>query len=170
MYATTTPARVLVVGPTATPDDVDNLRGYALDVADQIGVSATYALHNEYRVTDFEAVYVLCASTELHDTVGLVLMAEALAAGMPVHEPQSPREAAQCVCGQSQTVRTVIGEDGSVWCAECRDEVAGCAHCAELPDMEEMALVDRDSTWIPVHAGCLATAVATIPGAEFVTA
>jgi hypothetical protein len=161
------PRPVLVLGPIATPDDIDNLRGYAFDVADQLGVPAVYATHNDYRVTDFGAVYVLCASTELHDTVGLLLVAEALAAGIEVYEPQAPREAARCLCGQVQTVRTVVGDDGEVWCAECRGESV-CGWCGEWPDMEDVEIVEGSDMWVPLHAGCLegmrrATSTSTLP-------
>lgn len=146
---------VLVLGSIDTADDVDNLHGYALDVADQMGVPATYATHVDYTVTDYVAVYTTGTVTELRDAPTLVLLAEALAAGMEVYEPQSPQEAATCVCGQAQTVRTVVGHDGEVWCAECRGET-GCAWCGEWPDMEDVEIVEHDSTFYPVHASCLA--------------
>ncbi|MFE9865209.1 hypothetical protein ACFYPZ_21155 [Streptomyces sp. NPDC005506] len=161
---------VLVLGPTASADDVMDLRAYAADVAEELGVPATFATHNDYGVTDFSAVYVRCAATELHDTVGLVLVAEALAAGMPVHEPQSPRDAAPCVCGQVQTVRTVIGEDGDVWCAECRGEIGRCNHCSESMECDKVENVEEGSTWWPVHASCLAEARRVRPDVEYVTA
>ncbi|MFI7017900.1 hypothetical protein [Streptomyces sp. NPDC050164] len=158
----TTPV-VLVVGALATADDVDNLRGYSLDIADQIGVPATYALHADYDVTQFAAVYTTGTVTELRDAPTLVLLAEALAVGMEVHEPQSPQEAAVCVCGQAQTVRTVVDEQGEVWCAECRGET-GCAWCGEYPDMEDVEIVESGATFYPLHADCLAGIRRASPG------
>lgn len=151
--APVTPA-YLVVGPLATADDVDNLRGYAFDVAEQMGAPAVYATHNEYTVTDFAAVYTLGSVTDLRDAPTLVLVAEALGAGMEVYEQQSPQDTARCVCGQLQTVRTVVDERGEVWCAECRAETA-CAWCMEYNDTEDLEILARGETWIPVHAGCV---------------
>ncbi|MEW2488789.1 hypothetical protein [Streptomyces sp. NPDC048411] len=167
---TPTANSVLVLGPTASEGDVSDLRAYAYSVADELGVPATFATHNDYRVTDFSAVYVRCAATEFHDTVGLVLVAEALAAGMPVHEPQSPQNAAPCVCGQVQTIRTVVGDDGDVWCAECRGETGGCSHCGESMEYDDAENVEEGHTWWPVHASCLAEAQRMRPDVEFVTA
>jgi len=150
----TIPCPVLVVGPVGTPDDVANLRGLAHDVADQMGVPATYALHTDYNVTDFAAVYLTGTVTELRDAPTLVLIAEALAVHIDVYDPQSPRDAAPCVCGQVQTVRTVVGEDGDVWCAECRGETA-CAWCFERSDTEDLEIVESGDTWVPLHAECL---------------
>ena len=145
---------VLALGPIDTPDQIDSLRGHAFDVADQMGVPATYATHVDYTVTDYVAVYLTGTVTELRDAPTLVLLGEALAAGMEVHEPQAPQDAAVCVCGQAQTVRTVVDERGDVWCAECRGET-GCAWCGEWPDMEDVEIIERGDTFYPAHVVCL---------------
>ncbi|MCT9140353.1 hypothetical protein [Streptomyces violarus] len=153
----TTPAlfgpAFLVVGPVETADDVDNLRGYAMDVATELGAPTVYATHSDYSVTDFEAVFLLGSVTELRDAPTLVLVAEALAAGVQVLEPQSPQMAATCdECGQVQTVRTVTDEYGDTLCASCREEVT-CAWCTEASDAT-METVERGEMWVPAHAAC----------------
>ncbi|MFJ2737317.1 hypothetical protein [Streptomyces sp. NPDC087317] len=148
------PSGLLVVGPVATPYDVADLRAHAFDIADQMGATTTYALHTDYRVTDFTAVYLTGTVTEVRDAPTLILVAEALAAGMEVHEPQPLEIDAEWVCGQRQTVRTVVGDDGEVWCADCRDEAA-CTWCGESGDGENLEIVETGATWIPLHAGCL---------------
>ncbi|WP_328336571.1 hypothetical protein [Streptomyces violaceus] len=143
----------LVVGPLATDDDVDNLRGYAMDVATEMGAPTVYATHTDYSVTDFAAVFVLGSIAELRDAPTLVLVAEALAAGMQVLEPQSPQVAGRCdECGQAQTVRTVTDEYGDTLCAGCREEVT-CAWCTEASDAT-MEVVERGEMWVPAHAAC----------------
>ncbi|CAL9377933.1 hypothetical protein [Streptomyces sp. enrichment culture] len=147
-----TPA-FLVVGPLATEDDVDNLRGYAFDVAEQMGAPTTYATHTGHSITDFAAVFVLGSVTDLRDTPTLVLVAEALAAGVPVLEPQGPQAAGRCDdCGQRQTIRTVTDEYGDTTCATCRGE-AVCAWCGDDADVST-EIVERGETWLPVHVGC----------------
>ncbi|WP_394435755.1 hypothetical protein [Streptomyces sp. SGAir0957] len=146
---------VLVVAPVGTPADVERLRAYGLSVATELGAPATYATHNEHRVTDFDAVYCMTPSTSLRDRVGLLLVAEALLAGIPVYEPQAAEDVDTCDCGQVQSVRTVRGDDGAVWCAECREESA-CAWCFEWNDMEDLDVVEHGTTWVPLHPGCRA--------------
>ncbi|WP_217164258.1 hypothetical protein [Streptomyces sp. AC512_CC834] len=151
-FANLTPS-FLVVGPVETDDNRDNLRGYALDVSQQMGHPTTYATHTDYSVTDFAAVFVLGSVTELRDASTLVLVGEALAAGIPVLEPQGPQAAGRCDdCGQAQTIRTVTDEYGDTLCATCRGEAA-CAWCGEGAD-ESTMLVENGATWIPAHSGC----------------
>ncbi|MGZ3097909.1 hypothetical protein [Streptomyces sp. H72] len=151
-HATFVTPSFLVVGPLATEDNVANLRGYAFDVAEQMGAPATYATHTDYSVTDFAAVFVLGSVTELRDAPTLVLVGEALVAGVPVLEPQGPQMAGRCDdCGQRQTVRTVTDEFGDTTCAGCRGEVA-CEWCGDEAPTE---VIECGQTWVPVHAGCV---------------
>ncbi|MFD5285047.1 hypothetical protein [Streptomyces rubrogriseus] len=144
----------LVVGPVATADDVDNLRGYAFDVAEQMGHPTTYATHTDHSATDFAAVFVLGSVTDLRDAPTLVLVGEALAAGVPVLEPQGPQMAGRCDdCGQRQTIRTVTDEYGDITCATCRGE-AVCTWCGDDADVST-EIVERGETWTPVHVGCV---------------
>ncbi|WP_329159083.1 hypothetical protein OHB49_08140 [Streptomyces sp. NBC_01717] len=160
----------LVVGPIDTADARDFLRGHAIDVAEQTGTVATYALHADYTVTDFDAVYVLGRAAELRDCATLVLVAEALAAGMPVHEASNPQAAGYCVCGLAQSVHVLRDRHGVIQCHECQGLTMGCAHCGEYGDAEELTLVEEGATFSPVHAACLAEARRVRPGAAYVTA
>ncbi|WP_406326666.1 hypothetical protein OG784_27350 [Streptomyces sp. NBC_01617] len=166
-----TPAStVLVVGPIHNGDARDFLRGHAVDVAEQTGAVATFALHTNYSVTAYDAVYVLGHAAELRDCATLVLVAEALAAGMPVHDASSPQEAGYCVCGLAQTVRVLRDRHGVIQCHECLGLTMGCAHCGEYGDAEELTLVEDGATFHPVHITCLEEAQRAQPGAVFVTA
>ncbi|MDW4918469.1 hypothetical protein [Streptomyces californicus] len=160
---------VLVVGPTRTADDRAFLEGYAVDVAEQTGTVATYALHNDYSVTDFDAVYVVGTATKLRDANGLVLIAEALVAGMPVYDSANPQEAGHCVCGLGQNVQPLRDERGDIQCFECAGLTLGCAHCGEYSDVEELEIVKRGNTFSPVHSTCIAEARKAHPRAKIVT-
>ncbi|MET9638074.1 hypothetical protein ABZY83_16985 [Streptomyces virginiae] len=147
---------VLVVGPVATDDNVADLRAYAFDVADQTGTAATYAEHSDYLVTDYAALYVSAVDWEDEDTTALVLVAEALAAGVPVHGPMSPQNATSCeLCDLPLNVRPFVGKRGDVVCGTCRHTDTACAHCGEEADDRWMQPVDDGSTWFPVHSGCV---------------
>ncbi|MFI5795160.1 hypothetical protein [Streptomyces sp. NPDC051677] len=150
------PERVLVVGPTDIPADVERLRDVARDVAYELGRPATYATHTDYDVTAFAAVYSVRPLTSLRTAPALVLVAEAMLAGVEVHEPLKADEVTTCGCGLvSRHTRPHVDERGIVWCAECLSDDA-CAHCGEAFDMEDAEFVQRDDTWFPIHAGCLA--------------
>ncbi|MET9206652.1 hypothetical protein ABZW38_16030 [Streptomyces bacillaris] len=171
MLACHTPfhTNVLVVGPTRTADDRAFLKGYAVDVAEQTGTVTTFALHNDYRVTDFDALYVVGTVTTLRNANGLVLVAEALAAGMPVYDSASPQEAGHCVCGLAQSVQPLRDERGDIQCFECSGLTMGCAHCGEWADAEELEIVKRGSTFSPVHSTCIAEARREHPRSKIVT-
>ncbi|MEV6055003.1 hypothetical protein [Streptomyces sp. NPDC052107] len=148
------PARALVLGPIATPSDVEHLRHVAWNISYELGAPATFASHADYRVTDFAAVYLTGDVTSLRDASTLVLVGEALAAGIDVHEPLAADEAVTCDCGLvHHFTRPDVDENGTVWCAECRGESA-CAWCFEWSDTEEMEIVESGDTWVPLHAGC----------------
>ncbi|MFJ2417273.1 hypothetical protein [Streptomyces brevispora] len=160
----------LVVGPIHNADARAFLRGHAIDVAVQTGTITTYALHTDYSVTDFGALYVLGVATELRDCATLVLIAEALAAGMPVYDASHPQEAGYCGCGLAQSVRVLRDDKGAIVCHECRDLTMGCSHCGEYGDAEELTLVEGGSSFHPVHTECLAEARRAQPGEVFATA
>ncbi|MFF1919695.1 hypothetical protein ACFVW8_03850 [Streptomyces sp. NPDC058221] len=160
----------LVVGPIETADDRDFLRGHAVDVAAQTGTIATYALHTDYSVTDFGAMYVLGNAAELRDCATLVLIAEALAAGIPVYDASHPQEAGRCGCGLVQSVRVLRDRHGDIVRHECLGLTMGCAHCGEYGDAEELTLVEEGATFHPVHTTCLAEARRSQPGEKFATA
>ncbi|MFE5516492.1 hypothetical protein ACFQ9Q_02020 [Streptomyces virginiae] len=151
-----TPA--LVVGPTLTDDGYQALRSYARTVADQAGVLATFASHDDYRVTDFSAIYVAPLEWDADDTAPLVLIAEALAAGVPVHVPQDPADAMACeLCEMTITVYVEPGHRGDVLCGQDRFLDLSCAHCGEGADHDDyMEVVEADETWVFVHKGCVA--------------
>ncbi|MEW2257251.1 hypothetical protein [Streptomyces sp. NPDC047869] len=147
-------ARVLVVGPTSSPSDVERLRHVAWNVAYELGTPAVFALHNDYRVTDFAAVYLVGNAESMLDASTLVLVGEALAAGVDVHEPLTVEEAVTCDCGLvHHFTRPDVDESGDVWCAECRGDSA-CAWCFEWNDMEDLEIVEEGDAWVPLHPGC----------------
>ncbi|MFF7194521.1 hypothetical protein ACFZAM_12500 [Streptomyces sp. NPDC008079] len=150
---------ILVVAPIETVSEINALRAYAWTVATELGVSTTYATHSEYSVTDFAEVHVpfeVLASRRLTDLTPVVLMAEALGLQVPTYERQDPSAGAECVCGQMQTVRTVYGDDGTVWCASCVGTAVGCVHCGADPFDENMIIVeDREQTFMPVCRPCI---------------
>ncbi|MGX1472405.1 UNVERIFIED_CONTAM: hypothetical protein RKD50_001213 [Streptomyces canus] len=154
MHTVTRP--VLVVGPVATPSDVTRLRDVAREISYELGITTTYATHTDYTVTDFSAaVYLTGTVTELRDAPTLVLVGEALAAGMDVHDPLTADEVTECPCGLvSRYTRPLVDERGEVRCANCLGEDA-CAYCLEEFDMEDAAFVEGEDTWYPLHAGCL---------------
>lgn len=148
---------VLVVGPVLTDDNVAELRAYAFDVADQTGTAATYAEYSDYRVTDYAALYVSAVDWEDEDTTALVLVAEALAAGVAVRGPMSPQHATSCeLCGMGLDVRPFVGHRGDVLCGVCRHDDVTCSWCGEDADKDEMRPVETGDTWHLVHAGCVA--------------
>ncbi|MFF9171740.1 MULTISPECIES: hypothetical protein [unclassified Streptomyces] len=147
---------VLVIGPTALPSDVERLRHVAWNVAYELGAPAVVAIHADYRVTDFAAVYLTGDVESMRDASTLVLLGEALAAGMDVHEPLNADESVTCDCGLvHHFTRPNVDERGTVWCAECREE-SGCAHCGEWNDVEDLEIVQNGDAWIPLHPGCRA--------------
>ncbi|MCX4774019.1 hypothetical protein [Streptomyces sp. NBC_01285] len=160
----------LVVGPIHNADARAFLRGHAIDVAEQTGTIATFALHTDYSVTDFDALYVLGVAAELRDCATLVLIAEALAAGVPVYDASHPQEAGYCGCGLAQSVRVLRDDKGAIVCHECRDLTMGCSHCGAYGDAEELALVEEGASFHPVHLTCLEEARRSQPGEVFATA
>ncbi|MEV6806719.1 hypothetical protein [Streptomyces sp. NPDC051132] len=148
------PARVLVLGPTASPSDVEHLRHVAWNLAYELGTPAVFALHADYRVTDFSAVYLTSDVASMLDASTLVLVGEALTAGVPVHEPLTADEAVTCDCGLvHHFTRPAVDESGIVWCAECCGKSA-CAWCFEWNDTEDLEIVEEDDVFVPLHAGC----------------
>ncbi|OEJ57891.1 hypothetical protein BGM19_07850 [Streptomyces agglomeratus] len=147
---------VLVIGPVATPGDVADLHAYAFDVCDQTGAPAVVATHNGYDVRHFSAVYVygptLSDGVSL-DPVAVVLMAEAIAYGVDLVEPQPLILDADCeACGQRQTLTTVRDAGTSeVFCLDCRGEAPGCAWCLED---DETAPILVDGAWVPLCHPC----------------
>jgi hypothetical protein len=149
------PRPVIVIGPVATPSDVSHLRDVTREIAYELGITATYATHVDYTVTDFSAVYLTGTVTELRDAPTLVLVAEALAAGMDVHDPLTADEVTECPCGLvCRYTRPLVDERGEVHCNECLGADA-CAWCGEAFDMEDAEVIESGSTFYPMHAGCL---------------
>ncbi|CAL9381103.1 hypothetical protein SUDANB120_01059 [Streptomyces sp. enrichment culture] len=147
---------VLVVGPVLTDGHVADLRAFSCDVAHQTGTTATFAEHSDYRVTDFAAVYVSSVDWDDEDTTALVLVAEALAAGVPVHGPMDPQDATSCeLCAMRLTVRPFVGHRGDVLCGTCRHDDVVCAWCGDEADEYDMQPCVDGDTWRLVHAGCV---------------
>ncbi|MFE9798959.1 hypothetical protein ACFYP6_08810 [Streptomyces goshikiensis] len=148
---------VLVVGQALTSGNVADLRAFAYDVADQVGTSATYAVHIGHVVTDYAALYVSQAECGADDYTAVVLIAEAHSAGIPVYGPMEPAEATRCeLCGLWLNVRVIKGDRGDVLCGTCRflDDVT-CGWCGEEADDEEMQPCEFGETWVPVHVACI---------------
>ncbi|MEU5765037.1 hypothetical protein ABZ782_03825 [Streptomyces asoensis] len=153
MYASSTPA--LLVGPCATPADVDDLRAYGFDVCDQMGLSVVVATSDDVDVRDFSAVYVY-EPTGRVAPVAALLEGEAYLHGVPVVRQQSVFQAAACdACAQVQTIATVRNEYGEVFCVDCRGLAAGCAHCG---DDTVTRPVDVDGAWAPICRPCVEVA------------
>ncbi|WP_406391614.1 hypothetical protein OG806_09780 [Streptomyces sp. NBC_00882] len=151
----TLPRPVLVVGPVATPADVKALRALAYNVAHELGRPVTWATDADHTITDYAAVY-LGDVASLSDAPTLVLVAEALVAGMLVYDALTADEVTECPCGLvSRHTRPHVDESGEVFCAECSGE-SGCAWCGEWNDTEDLEIVESGSTFYPLHAGCLA--------------
>ncbi|MFE2549009.1 hypothetical protein ACFXGI_10745 [Streptomyces sp. NPDC059355] len=148
-------APVLVIGPTLTEDGYQALRRYARTVADQVGAPATFASHDYYRTQDFGALYLAPLEWEADDFTPLVLLAEALAAGIPVHTP--PADAGVCeLCSVKLEVYVEPGRHGDILCGQCRYLDLSCHHCGEPADDDDfMDVVEAGETWWPVHAGCI---------------
>ncbi|MFD9455347.1 hypothetical protein ACFWBC_19955 [Streptomyces sp. NPDC059985] len=147
---------VLVVGPVLTDENAADLRAFAYDVADQTGTDATFAEHSDYVVTEFAALYVSSLDWDNEDTTALVLVAEALAAGINIHGPMSPQDAASCeLCGMGLDVRPFVGLRGDVLCGVCRHDDVECAWCGEEADEFDMQPCLDGDTWRLVHAGCV---------------
>ncbi|MGW0312341.1 hypothetical protein [Streptomyces flavidovirens] len=147
---------VLVIGPVATPGDVADLRAFAFDVCDQTGAPAVVATHNDYDVRHFSKVYVYGPTLSdgvSMDPVAVVLMAEAIAYGVDLVEPQPLALDANCeACGQRQTLATLRDADTSeVFCLDCRGDAPGCAWCFE-DDVTSPVLVD--GAWVPFCSPC----------------
>ncbi|WP_327169074.1 hypothetical protein [Streptomyces subrutilus] len=164
-----TPA--LVGGPVLTGDNVADLRGFAYDVCDQIGAPATYATHSGYRVTDYAALYISSVEWTSGDVTALVLIAEALSAGVPVHGPQDPRKAVRCdLCAVALNVYVAPGHRGDMLCGVCRYEDVACAWCLEPSDDDaRMDPFESGSTWWPAHHGCIAEGLRVHGPEAFVT-
>ncbi|MFJ9821390.1 hypothetical protein ACIRU3_40300 [Streptomyces sp. NPDC101151] len=146
---------VLVIGPTASPSDVEHLRHVAWNVAYELGTPAAYATHADYRVTDFSTLHLTGSVESLRDASALVLVGEAMLADIPVHEPLTADEAVTCDCGLvHHYTRPHVDERGDVWCAECHEDSA-CAWCGEWNDTEDLEIVAQGDAWVPLHPGCL---------------
>ncbi|MFF3330001.1 hypothetical protein ACFYWX_10650 [Streptomyces sp. NPDC002888] len=155
MHAVPAPSLALVVGPTNTPSDIEHLRHVAFNITFELGAPAVYATHTDHRVTDFAAVYLTGDVTSLRDASTLVLVGEALAAGVPVHEPLTDDESVTCDCGLvHHYTRPHVDERGEVWCAECSGDSA-CTWCLEWNDVEDLEIVESGEAYVPLHAGCL---------------
>ncbi|CAK7279919.1 hypothetical protein [Streptomyces misionensis] len=147
---------VLVLGNTSTPADVEHLRHVAWNIAYEMGAPAVFATHTDYRVTDFAAVYLANDLEAMVDAPTVVLLGEALLAGIDVHDPLTADEAVTCDCGLiHHYTRPHIDAEGVVWCAECREESA-CAWCFQWNDVEELTIVEQGDAFVPLHAGCAA--------------
>lgn len=149
----TAPTTSLVIAPTSTPADVKALRAVAFQVAYETGRPATWATDADHVVTDYRAVYLSGDVTSLRNAPTLVLVGEAIMAGVDVFEPLgTPME---CPCGLVlHYARPYVDEAGEIFCAECTAQDA-CAWCGDPFDMENAEFVERGNTWVPLHAGCL---------------
>uniref|UniRef100_A0AAU2W0K3 Uncharacterized protein n=1 Tax=Streptomyces sp. NBC_00008 TaxID=2903610 RepID=A0AAU2W0K3_9ACTN len=166
------PARTaLVVGPTSTDSERRRLRKFAIEVAAQVGAITTFALHTDYSVGAFEAVYVLGRATELRNADCLVLVAEALAARMDVFDVPKPGSCGTCDCGRSVTVHPRWDREGALVCTECAGWAPECAHCGEDDgDFVALEIVEDGHSFHPVHPSCLTEARRSQPGAVFAIA
>jgi hypothetical protein len=143
----------LIVGPINTPADVKALRVLAYNISHETGQPATWATDTDHSVTDYDALYVAGDVTALRDVPTLVLVGEALAAGMPVHEPLAADEVTECPCGLVlRHTRPYVEADGEIFCNECAKE-SGCAWCGEWNDVEDLEIVAVGNTWVTLHAG-----------------
>ncbi|WP_328896411.1 hypothetical protein [Streptomyces sp. NBC_00236] len=170
MFAYAPASTALVVGPTSTAAQRNRLRAFAIDVAAQVGAQTTYALHTDYSVTDFEAVYVLGTATKLRDADCLVLVAEALAASMEVVDAPDPKDCGTCDCGRSVTVHPRQTPWGELACVECAGWAPLCVHCGEdHEDFKPLTIVEMGETFHLVHPDCLTEARGMYPGNAFAT-
>ncbi|MGW1541037.1 hypothetical protein ACWCPM_12510 [Streptomyces sp. NPDC002309] len=150
-----TPGVALVVGAADTPADRKALRALAHAVASELGRPAVWATDTVHRVTGYSALYLTGGVASMLDAPALVLVGEALAAGVDVHEPLRVDEVAECPCGLLlRHTRPYVDERGEVFCAECLEESA-CTWCGEYNDTEDLMIVESGNAWIPLHAGCL---------------
>ncbi|MFE9792600.1 hypothetical protein ACFYRL_12745 [Streptomyces goshikiensis] len=149
-------APVLVVGPTLHEDDYQALRSFARTVADQTGTPAVFASHDDYRVTDFSALYVVPLEWD-DDVTPLLLVAGALVHGVPVHVPQDPANAVACeLCSIPLDVYVTPGHAGDILCGQCRYIGIVCAWCGDDADDDEfMEVVECGESWQLVHEGCV---------------
>ncbi|MFF4931004.1 hypothetical protein ACFY2H_19170 [Streptomyces griseofuscus] len=148
-------APVLVLGNTDSPSDVEHLRHVAWNLAYELGTPAVFALHAGYSPENFAAVYLASDMEAMADAPTLVLLGEALVAGVVVHDPLTADEAVTCDCGLvHHFTRPYADADGVVWCSECREESA-CAWCFEWNDVENLTIVEQGNAFIPLHTGCL---------------
>ncbi|MFI9562413.1 hypothetical protein [Streptomyces rishiriensis] len=146
---------VLIVGPSSTPADVKALRALAHNVAYELGRAATWATDTDHDVRGYAAVYTTCPVTELRTDPALLLVGEALAAGVDVHEPLSADEVLTCDCGLvHRHTRPYVDERGAVWCNECTGSDV-CGGCGEEFDEEDAMIVERAATYYPMHPGCV---------------
>ncbi|MFJ2844742.1 hypothetical protein ACIPD2_24300 [Streptomyces griseofuscus] len=143
----------LVIAPTSTPADVKALRAFAHQVAYETGRPAVWATDTDHTVTEYAALYLSGDVTSLRDAPTLVLVGEALMAGVDVFEPlDRPLE---CPCGLvMHYARPYVDEAGEIFCNECTGDDA-CAWCGGPFDMEDAEIIERGKTWVPLHAGCL---------------
>ncbi|MEU9775402.1 hypothetical protein [Streptomyces sp. NPDC047968] len=159
------PYRVLVVGPTSSALDVDDLRAHASDVCRELGAVAVPAVDGDHRAADYSAVYLFGSRDDLCGVTALPLVAEALAAGVQVSAPVDPRAIRQCcVCGDPQTVAEVEV------CAFCAG-TARCAHCTEwVEDICDVVTVPVGAGYHPLHVGCVTEGLRHAAGAVADTA
>ncbi|WP_329069881.1 hypothetical protein [Streptomyces sp. NBC_01429] len=155
----------LVLGCVDTPDDVDSLRGFALDVAEEFGIPATYATHADFSVTDFTVVVVWGRMADMRNASPLVLAAEALAIGVEVVEAAGATE--RCPCGQRLSVVQRVTSDGEAACGDCAGIASGCSHCGEWIGWDETATVAVGPTFYRVCRECLTAAQWADPRAEY---
>lgn len=151
-------ASVLVVGPVATPAQIDDVTAFAFDVCDQLGHSTVVATNDRIDVREFAAVVVygpsLTHGGDTGITPAVILEAEAHAYDVPVIVPQPMSYCAACdACEQVQTIATVRNEMGEPFCADCRGDAPGCSWCG-ADEVTEPVFVD--GMWSPQCLGCAA--------------
>ncbi|MCQ9134129.1 hypothetical protein [Streptomyces hilarionis] len=151
---------VLVTGPASTPADVKALRALAYNIAYELGRAVTWATGTDHDVRDYAAVYTTCPVTELSTDPALLLVGEALAAGVDVGEPLSADEVVECPCGLvGRHTRIPVGEDGEPHCNECRGADV-CGWCGESLE-DDATLVERGTAFYPLHPACAAESFPT---------
>lgn len=152
------PRGILVIGPVDTPADIKRLRAYAWLVATETGRQTTYATSRDVDASAFAELFImpglLDRSRSIVDIAPWLVFTTAVEAGVRLVERQAPEENAVCVCGASQTIRTVWRGD-EVWCPVCTGEAAHCANCGDDPFDVNMLLITEGQTFTPMCPDCV---------------
>jgi hypothetical protein len=144
----------LVLAPVFTDQDRMDAEAFARDVVTELNRAAVVATHSDLRVTEYAFIVVepnlVHSSRHRHDTAGVTLYAEALAAGMTVFEVGASEPCAHC--GGLMTIAPT-DEAGVPTCVPCLEIGAGCSLCGTVE--EDCTPVEAgDGVFVPVCHGC----------------